>query len=111
MSKIRFLMDIHVPLAITNGLRRRGIDVQTCQAAGLDGVADHEIVRFALENGWILFSQDRDFLQICSGSDAEFCGLVFSTQRLRSVSELIARLILLHEFYEMEELSGKIEFI
>ena len=37
---IRYYMDQHYPLAVTEGLRRRGIDVLTAQEADRCGLAD-----------------------------------------------------------------------
>lgn len=66
MSDIRFLLDVHVHNAIAKGLRRRGIEVLTCQEAQLNIASDDAIVQFALLNDWVIFSQDSDFLKICS---------------------------------------------
>jgi len=40
---LRFYMDMHVPAAITQGLRRRGIDVLTSQEDGTRE-ADDEVL-------------------------------------------------------------------
>ena len=37
---LMFYMDVHVPVAITMGIRRRGIDVLTSQEDGTREVAD-----------------------------------------------------------------------
>ncbi len=63
---IRFLVDVHVHSAITAGLRRRGVEVLTCQEAGLARTPDEEILGFAAENDWVVFSQDDDFLKLCA---------------------------------------------
>jgi len=52
MPKIRFLVDVHVHSAITAGLRRRGVEVLTCQEAGLARTLDEEILACAAENNW-----------------------------------------------------------
>ena len=56
MSDIRFLLDVHVHSAIAKGLRRRGIEVLTCQEAQLNIASDDAIVQFALHNDWVIFS-------------------------------------------------------
>ena len=51
-------MDVHVPLPITRGLRRRGVDVLTAQEDQTTRLSDPELLRRARELGRILFSQD-----------------------------------------------------
>ncbi|MBK9335751.1 MAG: DUF5615 family PIN-like protein [Lewinellaceae bacterium] len=61
MAKVRFLMDVHVHRAVTTGLQRRGVEVMTCQEAGLGRAPDDEILEFARANQWVIFTQDDDF--------------------------------------------------
>ena len=60
-EQIRFYMDEHVPAAVTQGLRRRGVDVLTVQGAGSCSAADEEQLAFALTQGRVIFTQDADF--------------------------------------------------
>jgi hypothetical protein len=53
-------MDVHVPAAITEGLRRRGVDVLTSQADGTRRADDETLLARATELGRTLFSQDED---------------------------------------------------
>ena len=55
-------MDVHVPLPITRGLRRRGVDVLTAQEDQTTRLPDPELLRRARELGRILFSQDEDLI-------------------------------------------------
>ena len=57
-------MDEHVPRAVTEGLRRRGVDVLTAQEAGRLEIEDREQLRFAAAEGRVAFSQDTDFLRL-----------------------------------------------
>ena len=110
MVKIRFLLDVHVHSAITAGLRRRGIEALTCQEAGLATTADEEILQFAQENNWVVFSQDDDFLQICSSEGFQHKGLVYSHKR-NSIGRIIAGLVLIFEVLEPSEMEAHIEFV
>jgi len=56
------LTDVHVPLAVTRGLRRRGIDVLTAQDDGAATLPDGLLLDRAAELRRILFTQDEDFL-------------------------------------------------
>jgi len=55
-------MDVHVPLAITRGLRRRGVDVLTSQQDGTTRLLDVVLLDRAAQLGRILFTRDPDLL-------------------------------------------------
>jgi len=59
---LELMTDVHVPLAIVRGLRRRGVDVLTAQEDGASTLSDADLLDRALELGRILFTQDEDFL-------------------------------------------------
>ena len=55
-------MDVHVPRAVTNGLRLRGIDVLTAQEDGCAGLDNAALLKRATELNSILVSQDKYLL-------------------------------------------------
>jgi uncharacterized protein with PIN domain len=110
MAKVRFLVDVHVHIAITEGLRRRGVEVMTCQEAGLGTMSDEEILSFAKHNNWVVFTQDGDFLKICSEEKYDHNGLVYSHKR-NSISRIIQGLLLVFEVLERDEMMRHIEFV
>ena len=59
---LRLYMDVHVPLAITEGLRRRGVEVLTAQEDGNTGLVDAELLERATALRSVVFTQDEDFL-------------------------------------------------
>ena len=109
MPNIRFLVDVHVHRAITEGLRIRGVEVLTCQEANLAVSRDEEIVQFAMEQGWVIFSQDADFLQICS-QKFPHKGLVYSHKR-NGIGQIIQGLLLISEVLSPSDMEDHIEFI
>ena len=46
---IRFYFDVHILLAITNGLRLRGIDILTAQEDGSDQLPDDKLLKRAAQ--------------------------------------------------------------
>src|SRR6266849_1065851 len=48
----------HVPTAVTNGLRLRGVDATTTQETGMLGSSDEALLNYALSLERVLFSQD-----------------------------------------------------
>ncbi|HEY7183167.1 MAG TPA: DUF5615 family PIN-like protein [Blastocatellia bacterium] len=55
--------DVHVPYAITFGLRLRDVDVLTSQEDGTREVDDDVLLDRASALGRVLFSQDKDLLR------------------------------------------------
>jgi predicted nuclease of predicted toxin-antitoxin system len=55
-------MDHHVPRAITNGLRLRGVDVRTAQQDGASELSDPALLDRMEELGRVVFTQDDDLL-------------------------------------------------
>lgn len=85
-------MDVHVPAAITAGLRLRGIDVLTSQEDGTDQWTDDRLVEQANALGRVLFSQDDDMLSIASGwqqQGKDFRGVIYAHQLSAGIGELV----------------------
>lgn len=76
-------MDVHVPRAITEGLRLRGVDVLTAQEDGARALTDPELLDRAAELGRVLFTRDADLLGEATQrqrADRSFTGLVYAHQ-------------------------------
>ncbi|MBI4790771.1 MAG: DUF5615 family PIN-like protein [Chloroflexi bacterium] len=61
-DKIRFYFDEHLPRAVAQGLRQRGIDVVRAQVVGLRRADDLEHLHFARRENRVIVTQDSDFL-------------------------------------------------
>jgi hypothetical protein len=55
-------MDVHVPMAITRALRRKGFDILTAQDDGATRLPDPDLLDRASALDRMLFTQDEDFL-------------------------------------------------
>ena len=78
---IGLYMDVHIPKAITNGLRLRGVDVLTAQEDGTITLSDAALLDRATELGRTLYSHDDDVLveahtRFSLGKD--FAGVIYS---------------------------------
>ena len=107
-------MDVHIPAAITVGLRRRHIDVLTSQEDGTRENDDISLLERATELGRVLFSQDQDLLQITSEwqhTERCFAGLVFSAQQGVSIGQCVEDLELLAQCYTEDEITNQIIFL
>jgi len=77
-------------------------------ARSLARESDETILQFASTNDWVVFSQDDDFLRICSSGVTVHKGLVYSHKR-NSVSRIIAGLMLIHGILDPVEMADHIE--
>ena len=65
-SKIRFYLDENVHHHVADGLRHRGIEVLTTPEAGHMSWDDDKHVAYALGEGYVIITQDSDFLRLHS---------------------------------------------
>ena len=111
---LRFYMDVHVPVAITQGLRRRGIDVLTSQEDGAREARDEVLLTRASDLKRLLVSQDHDLLRIAHEwqlAGQPFSGVVFAHQQGASIGRMIADLELMAQCCNGEELADKVVFL
>ena len=107
-------MDVHVPLSVTRGLRRRGVDVLTSQEDGSTRWSDPQLLQRARTLGRILFSQDDDLVVEavrCQRSGEPFATLVFARQLDVSVGRCISELETLANGALAEDSQGQIIFL
>jgi hypothetical protein len=107
-------MDEHVPSAITDGLRGRGIEVHTVLEEGQSETPDPEIMDRATANGWVVFTNDKDFLTVASRriDDGEpFSGVVKWRSDRWLIGPAVADLELIAHIYQPDDMSNRIEFI
>ena len=102
-------MDEHVPPAVTNGLRLRGVDVITTQDTGMLGSSDETLLHDALSQERVLFSQDEDFL-ILHQKGFRHAGIAYAPQQ-SAIGDLVRGLLLIHDILTAEEMRGQVEFL
>ena len=107
--EIKYYTDENVPSAIASGLRLRGIDVLTCQEAGMLGASDEEHLRTALELRRIIFTQDADFLRL-HARGARHAGIVFAAQGA-SIGKIVSALALIAQVFSPDELINWVEYL
>jgi uncharacterized protein with PIN domain len=109
MPNIRFHLDEHLPHALADALRDRGIDVTTSTDAGLLGANDPTQLDYALREGRVLVTRDSDFVRLAR-SGVDHAGIVFCPRRFRSFSQILNLLISIHDGSEAEDMLGRIEY-
>jgi predicted nuclease of predicted toxin-antitoxin system len=104
------LVDEHVPHAVAQALRRRGIDVLTASDAELLGATDEECLARSLAERRVLITHDDDFLRL-HDRGVQHAGIVYAEQGTRSIGQLVAGLVLIYEVLEPGEMAGRLEFL
>jgi predicted nuclease of predicted toxin-antitoxin system len=106
---IKFYIDVHVPRAITEGLRRRGVEVITAQEDGSRRLSDETLLERATHLEHVLVSADEDFTIIAAdwqGRGIYFSGVVRLTRDLTNVGLYVRELELLAKAAKAHELAN-----
>lgn len=106
---IKYYMDVHVKRAVTEGLRRRGVEVLTAQEADMQLAEDIEHIEYARRGGWIIFTNDVDFLRL-HASGVEHGGVAYCHQQT-SIGQMIQGLMLIFQVLETEKMKNRVEYI
>ena len=108
-DRLRFYMDEQVPRAVSEGLRRRGVDVLTAQDAGMQPAPDEHHLKLALEQQRVLFTQDTDFLRL-HAAGIPHCGLIYAPQQT-PVGYMVRGLMLIYEVLNAEDMLNQLEYL
>ncbi len=107
---IRFHLDENCSRALSEGLRRRGVDVTSTPEAGLLGAIDEEQAAHALAEGRVIFTQDQDFLRI-NAAGIPHPGIAYCPKDSKSLGEIIDGLVLIWEVLDPDEMRDRVEFL
>jgi predicted nuclease of predicted toxin-antitoxin system len=107
-------MDHHVPKAITNGLRLRGVDVLTAYEDGASEADDSDLLDRANALKRVLFTQDDDLLSEAAKrlrANTPFHGVVYAHQLQVSIGTCVRDLELIAKAGEAEDIINQIQFL
>lgn len=107
-------MDQHVPRAITEGLRLRGVNVTTAYEDGASDMDDSELLDRARELGCALFTQDDDLLAEATKRQRKgisFNGVIYAHQLRVSIGTCIHDLEIIAKAGEPEDLTNRVQFL
>jgi predicted nuclease of predicted toxin-antitoxin system len=107
-------MDVHVPMAITLGLRRRGVDILTSQQDGTTRLPDDELLDRAAQLGRILFTRDQDLLIEATKrlrTNRSFATVIFARQLDVSIGQCVADLELIAKSGLHEEALNQVVYL
>jgi uncharacterized protein with PIN domain len=106
---VRFYVDEHIPSAVVEGLRHRGVEVLTVSEAEMLGARDEEHLEFARKEDCVIVSHDDDFLRLVAEGRTH-SGLVY-VPRERSIGEMVRGLRRLADDLTEEGTTDPVEFL
>ena len=109
MARVRFLTDEHLPNAVSNGLRARGVDAATAAEAGQLRASDATLLAFARSVGRVLITADADHLRL-NAAGASHAGILFVPSSA-ALGTLIGGAMLIAEIFSAEEMLNRVEFL
>lgn len=107
-------MDVHVRRAVTDGLRRRGVDVITAREDGNARLPDAALLDRAYELGRAIFSQDDDMLREATRRQENgepFAGVIYCHQLRITTGQAVRDLELIAKVYEPENIENRVEYL
>lgn len=110
---VRLYFDHNVNLAVTHGLRLRGLDVLTALEDGAHRLPDPDLLDRATELGRVLVSSDRDLVieaRRRQRASVAFAGVFFVPQAL-AVGSCVEQLELLAGAGEAQEFTDSLVFL
>lgn len=111
---LKLYMDVHIPRAITEGLRLRGVDILTAQEDARHTASDASLMDRATSLGWVIFSQDQDMLAEAASRHRKgtpFSGLIFAHSARLSIGDCVRDLELLSKTCAPDEFNGRVEYL
>ena len=114
MEKVRIYTDESVNVAITEGLKRRGVEAWSAKDAGKLGLTDEEQLQYATSEKASIFSHDDDFLKVAVRWIKEgkmHYGVIYAHRLDYSIGECMRKLKLVADILTQEDMINHIEFL
>jgi hypothetical protein len=105
-------LDVHVPIAIADQLRRRGVDVLTAQEDDAAKLTDADLLLRSSLLGRVLFTQDIRFKVLAEDwqrAGRSFTGLLFGHQLHGSIGQYVRDLELIAKTTDPKDWIGQVE--
>jgi predicted nuclease of predicted toxin-antitoxin system len=110
VATISFQCDEHLAHAVATALRRRGVEVWSATEAGMLGLADEAVLAHTRATGRVLVTHDSDFL-VLHQRQQEHAGIVYCPQGTRTIGQIVAHLLLIHQVLQPSDMVNQVEFV
>ena len=108
---IKLYRDVHVRLAVTEGLRVREVDVLTAQEDKAAQLTDVDLLNRASSLERVLFTHDRDFLREASERQQRgqfFAGIIYAHQIDATIGQCLHDLEIIAKAGNPEDLANQV---
>lgn len=109
-----FYMDVHIPRAITQGLRKRGVDVLTAQEDHAERLPDSEVLDRTLAYRRVVFTFDEDFLVEAhrrQSAGVFFSGVIFARPLDMTIGQIVKDLELIVQASDLADYENRVEYL
>lgn len=111
---VKLYMDVHVPRAVTNQLRLRGIDILTAQEDEATELEDSALLDRTTALGRVLYSQDEDLLTEANErqrQERSFAGIIYAHQLKITIGQAVADLLIIAEAGEPTDFENMVRYL
>ncbi len=111
---VALYMDVHVRWAITDGLRRRQVDVLTAQEDGSATLEDSDLLDRSTALSRVLFSQDADLRREAKRrqrNNIPFAGVIYAHQLRITIGQAISDLEVIATVAESLDMDNRVEYL
>lgn len=111
---VALYMDVHVPAAIVEQLRRRGVNVLTASEDGTTELSDNAVLQRATHLGRVVFTQDIRFKALAEQwqrQNRPFAGLLFGHQLGGTIGQYVKDLELIGHASEPGEWQNTVGYL
>ena len=111
---VALFFDHNVSAAVTDGLRRRDVDVLTAYEDDSHRLDDHDLLQRSVVLGRVLFTHDDDFLAEAKQWQAEgraFPGVIYVHQTQITLGEQVRDLERVAKTWDPQRLEGQVLFL
>jgi len=111
---VSLYMDVHIPGAITEGLRQRGVDVLTAQEDDGRRLPDNRLLDRSTALGRVLFTQDEDLLREATERQRHgvvFAGIIYGHQLDVTIGQCVRDLELIAKVNGAEDCANRVEYL
>lgn len=111
---MRLFTNESVPVAVAEGLKRRGVEALSARDAGNLGLTDEQQLAYAQALNMILFTHDEDFLKIAHARlthGQPHGGIIYVHQQKLDLGEIIRRLKVITDLLTEDDFYNHIEFL
>lgn len=111
---VALYMDHQIPRQVTEGLRRRGVDVIKAYEDGAHQMGDPTLLDRATALGRVLVTQDDDLLRegaLRQQQSTPFAGVIYAHQLGISIGQFVSDLHLLAAVYDPPDVANQVIFL